>query len=219
MYLSAVILISVVLGGVFLYLAIKTLKKFAWFFAWLRGTVGLLFLFLAFCVIWAGYDLSNYSELLDERAVASISFEKQSDQHYKASISYYIDRDPEEYDIYGDQWQIDARIIRWTGVIAAAGAKPGFRLDRLSGRYFSLEDERSKKRSVYSLTEQPSYLVDMWKFLNSHNAMIPGIDASYGSAAYLPMADAASYQLSLSHNGLTAKPVNEIAKSAVAKWK
>ena len=60
---------------------------------------------------------------------------------------------------------------------------------------------------------------DIWKILNTHGAFVPGIDASYGSAAYLPMADGASYQLSLGYNGLTAKPVNEIAKDAVVKWK
>ena len=218
MYLTAVILISLVIGGLSLYIAFKALKKLGWFFGWLRGTVGLSFLAFSALVIWAAYDLTNYSELLEERPIASVSFEQLAPQHFRASISYYIEKDNDEFEIYGDQWQMDARIVRWTGFIAAVGAKPGFRLDRISGRYYSLEDEREKTRSVYSLYQQNSNIFDFWQLLNKHGSAVPGIEASYGSAAYLPMADAASFQLSLSYNGLTAKPVNSIAKEAVAKW-
>jgi len=48
------------------------------------------------------------------------------------------------------------------------------------------------------------FRMDVWKALHTKGSMVPGIDAVYGSAAYLPMADSASFQLSLSYNGLTA---------------
>lgn len=217
MYFSVVMVISVFIGGLSLLIAYKALKKVSWIFGWLRGTVGLSFLLLAACVAWAAYDLGDYSELLEEKPIAAISFEQISPQEYRASLSYYLDHDPEEFTILGDQWQVDARIIRWTGFLASIGAKPGFRLDRLSGRYYSLEDERSKERSVFELNKREHLVFDVWKLINEHGDAIPGIDASYGSATYLPMADAASYQLSLGYNGLIAKPVNEIAKEAVAK--
>ena len=218
MFVSAVILLACLLGGASLYIAVRSLIKLGWFFAWLRGTVGLCFLAFSLLVLWAAYDLTRYDDLFEERPIASISFEKVDDQKYAAILSYYSDRDSVEVDIYGDQWQVDARIIRWTGLIALLGAKPGFRLDRLSGRYLSLEDERAKPRSVFSLAEQPAYHIDMWRVLKNNGAFIPGIDASYGSAAYLPMADSASYELSLSFSGLTAKPTNKIAEEAIKNW-
>jgi len=219
MYLSAVLLVSLLVGGLSLFVAFKTLKRFGWFFAWLRGTIGICFLLLACGVFWAALDLSDYSELLDDKPIAAVSFKKIGDQHYTATISYYTDRQGGEFDIYGDQWQVDARIVRWSGILAALGAKPGYRLDRLSGRYYSLENERTKPRSVFSLQEQPAYRMDVWKALHTKGSMVPGIDAVYGSAAYLPMADSASFQLSLSYNGLTAKPANKIAEQAVAEWR
>lgn len=219
MYLSPVIIIATILGGISFYIAFKSLRKFGWFFAWLRGSFGLLFLVFSICVLWAAYDLTHYDELLEERPIASVAFDKIEEQKYLATVSYYIDKAPVEFEVYGDQWQIDARIIRWTGFLSALGAKPGFRLDRLSGRYYSLEDERNKPRSVYALNEQPSHQFDMWKIISAHGVLLPGIDASYGSAAFLPMEDAASFELSLSYSGLTAKPVNKIAQDAVSRWK
>jgi len=217
MYKLAVIIFALLLGGLSLYLAIILLKRLNWFFAWLRGSVGLIFLAFAIGIALIAWDLSNYEELLEEKPIASVSFVKNGEQLYTATLSYYIEKEPQSFEIHGDQWQVDARIIRWTGLVSALGAKPGFRLDRISGRYFSLEDERRKTRSAFSL-EDTSPTIDIWKIMQNHGDMIPGIDAVYGSAAYLPMADAATYQLSLSQNGLTAIPVNEVAKSATRLW-
>lgn len=218
MYISAVIIFALLVGGISFYLSVKLLKRFNWFFAWLRGSVGLILVCVSIGVVFAAWDLSHYDEILEEKPIASVSFKKEAEQLYTARVSYYIDKESQEFQIHGDQWQVDARIIRWTGLIAALGAKPGFKLDRISGRYFSLEDERRKKRSVFPL-EDNSTAFDLWSTMQSHGDFLPGIDAVYGSAAYLPMADGATFQVSLSHNGLTAVPVNELAKSAIHLWR
>lgn len=218
MYITAVIITSLLIGGLALYLSVKLLRHFNWFVAWLRGSVGLLLLVLCCLVAYIAWDLGHYDELTIDKPVASVTFTKQSDQLFTASITYYINKDTQEFSIHGDQWQIDARIIRWTGLISALGAKPGFRLDRISGRYFSLEDERLKARSVYML-ENDNPAIDIWTLMQNHGNFLPGVDAVYGSATYLPMADAASFQLSLSHIGLVATPTNEIAKTAIRLWR
>ncbi|WP_370978645.1 hypothetical protein [Agaribacterium sp. ZY112] len=218
MYLATVTGLAIVLGGLTLFLSIKIMKRFSWFLPWIRGCSGLLLLIAAVFIFIAAFDLSSYDELLEEKALASISFEQIDKQYYRAHISYYIDKPSADYEIYGDQWQIDARIVRWTGVIAAIGAKPGIELDRISGRYYSLEEERMKPRSVYELSDAP-LIFDAWKLMQEYNEFFPGVDAVYGSATFLPMADKAHYQLSLSHNGLSASPSNEIAKKAVQYWR
>lgn len=217
MYLPVVIILAICIGGLALLIALRLLKNLQWVLAWLRGTTGLFFLLFAIGVAAVAVDLSDYDELLEDRPIASIRFEKKAGQQYTAKISYYIDKPPKEFTLHGDQWQIDARIVRWTGIFARLGAKPGFQLDRISGRYLVLEDERNKPRSVYSLNDT-SGLVDVWHFMQRYDGFIPGIDSIYGSAAYLPMADKANFQLSLSQHGLSAKPVNEVAKSAIRLW-
>jgi len=217
MYLTTVVILSALLGGISLYLSFRLLRRFTWVIAWLRGSVGLALLITAILVFLVAYDLGSYEELLAEQPIAALNFEKIGEQKYRVNVAYYIDRENEVYEIAGDQWQVDARVVRWAQMFAALGAKPGFRLDRLSGRYYTLEDERTKERRIFSL-QQSEPLFDVWKSLHDGNNFIPFIDAVYGSAAYLPMADKATFQVSLSHNGLTALPMNEFAKSAIQKW-
>jgi hypothetical protein len=40
----------------------------------------------------------------------------------------------------------------------------------------------------------------------------------YGSAVFLPMTDQAEYSISISRNGLVARPDNAVAKKAVSRW-
>ena len=48
---------------------------------------------------------------------------------------------------------------------------------------------------------------------------MPWVDALYGSVAYVPMSDGASYQVVVSQNGLVARPLNDAARQAVGAWK
>ena len=132
MYLGAVVVLAIVLGGLALLASIKVMSSFAWFFSWLRGTFGLFLLALAVFVVLAAINLSDFDGLLEEKPIASISFDKLGEQHYRANVNYYIDKEPATYEIYGDQWQIDARIVRWTGVIAAVGAQNIMRLQLIA---------------------------------------------------------------------------------------
>ncbi|WP_096085864.1 multidrug transporter [Agaribacterium haliotis] len=218
MYQAAVYILALLIGGLALFASVKILKRFGWFLAWLRGTVGLLLLVFVVLVALTAFDIGRFEQLLEDKPIATVSFEKLDDQLYRANISYYINKLPAQYDISGDQWQIDARIVRWGAFVSALGAKPGIRLDRISGRYYSLEEERMKPRSVFGLYDSDGG-VDMWALLQRNNELVPGIDAVYGSAAYLPMADQASFQLSLSYNGLVAEPTNEIARKAIKLWR
>jgi hypothetical protein len=96
------------------------------------------------------------------------------------------------------------------------GFDTAYRLDRISGRYASIDDERSLPRTVYSLT-QPER-VDLWELAHRYRSWVPWIDALYGSATYLPMADGARYSISVSQSGLVARPVNQAAVVAVGDW-
>jgi len=119
------------------------------------------------------------------------------------------------YELAGDQWQMDARLIKWPNAVAAMGIKPGYRLDRISGRYYSLEKERTAERTVYSLDES-KFGFDVWAFF--HGSDMNVIDAAYGTATFLPMSDGALYEVLLSNAGLLARPLNESARSAVERW-
>ncbi len=209
--------ILILLAILFTFYGVRTLAKFSWFFGWLRGMIGLCLVTLAVLFVFVGLDLTSYEKILTDKPILTISFNKQEDQLYAATVVNIEAGGEENYAIHGDQWQIDARVIRWRGVFQMFGMKPGYRLERISGRYYSLEDERRKPRTIHPLS-QSEYGLDTWLWVQENGRLIPVFDAVYGSATYLPMADGAIYQVSLSASGLVAKPLNRIAKQAVSQW-
>lgn len=210
--------ISIVLAVLVLYISVRVLARFSWIAGFLRGAFGLLLLGSAIFLVLVGIDLLSYKQLLVEKPVLTISFVKKEEQLFETTVVFIEEGTEVTYDVAGDQWQVDARIIRWLGIFRLFGAEPGYRLDRLSGRYYSLEDERRKTRSVHQLFER-QYGLDMWQWVQENGRLLPIIDAVYGSATYLPMEDGAIFQVSLSANGLVAKPLNPIAVDAVNNWR
>jgi hypothetical protein len=180
-----------------------------WFTHWLKGSIG--FILLAGCIsaAFALADLWSYRQLLKEEPLATLSIYQLGDQAFDVTLAQ-PDGTEERFKIAGDQWQLDARLITWTGPFAAAGAQPLYRLDRLSGRYLSLEQERTAERSVYSLSE--SRWFDLWK---SVKGMALWLDAQFGSAVYMPLANGAVFSIHLGAKGLIARPVNEVADNAL----
>lgn len=217
MFFGVFSILSVAIALLALLIAAKLLKRFSWIIGWLRGTIGLCFLLVAVLVVVVNLDLLSYRHILQERPIVTLSFAELGEQHFQVTIANLDSGKEQEYELHGDQWQLDARIIRWEGFFESFGVKPGYRLERIGGRYFSLEDERLKPRSVHEL-EKSLYYVDAWAWFHENPSMFPWLEAVYGSATFLPMSDGAIYQVSLSQSGLTANPINDIAEQAVKQF-
>jgi len=90
--------------------------------------------------------------------------------------------------------------------------------ERLSGRYSSVDRERSEQRTVYALAEERP--LDLWSMARKFPKFAPGVDAFYGTATYLPMADRARFRVrvTMSRDALVARPINDFAREAVGDW-
>lgn len=183
----------------------------------MRGTGGLVFISASACAGLVAIDIYSYRQMVKDKPIATISFLKNDDASYQATLVYADNGITKEFRLAGDQWQIDARVIRWKGIFQSVGGKPGYRLDRIGGRYLSLEDERMNERTVYSLSES-EYGIDLWAWVHESKENMPWVEAAYGSATYVPMADGALFEVALSSSGLVAKPLNASAKQAVNFW-
>jgi hypothetical protein len=151
-------------------------------------------------------DFLSYQQLLAEVPIASISIYEKQPQHFDLTL-IASDGKERRFEIHGDQWQLDARLLTWVGPLAALGKKPLYRLDRISGRYISLEQARNSEQSIYGLEQ--SAAIDIWQVLQT---MPSWIDANYGSAVYMPMENGAVYSVLLTAKGMNVRPVNSIAK-------
>jgi len=200
-------------GVLTLFLTIYFLTRERWFKQWLRGTLGISLVVFSLLLILVAVNLYTYQQLTSEKPVATISIKKQGRQDYTVEMEEPNGK-ISSFELYGDLWQLDARIIKWHGILSAVGLKPGYKLDRIQGRYISIEDERSKQRSVYALAEV-TLGIDIWNALQNDSIWLPWVDTSYGSATYVPMKDGAIYTVNLSATGLLARPLNDVAEKAI----
>jgi hypothetical protein len=162
-----------------------------------------------------GVDLASYARLTHEAPVAEVRFRQAGERQFGAEL-LMPDGERESFVLNGDEWQLDARVLKWHGAATLLGLDTGFRLDRIGGRYRDINEERTAPRTVFEL-ERPRG-VDVWNLARRFHAWLPWLDASYGSATYLPMADGAHYAVSISSTGLVARPLNRAAREAVAAW-
>jgi hypothetical protein len=91
------------------------------------------------------------------------------------------------------------------------GLDARYRLERVSGRYTDIAQERIDPRTVYALCEPGPF--DLWTLARDYPGWLPFVDAVYGSATYLPMADGATYEVTLTQSGLVARPQNAAARA------
>jgi hypothetical protein len=181
----------------------------------LEGLIGLLFLAVAALMVVVSINLYTYDRLTHESKVADISFQEIGPQHFGSTLKFK--NKIEILDVRGDDWQIDARVLKWRGMAVLFGFDTLYRLDRLSGRYRNIDQERTAPRTVYSLSEGKG--LDLWLMAKKYKRWIPWVDALYGSATYMPMVDGASYTVFVSFTGLLARPNNDIALKALSEWR
>ena len=157
----------------------------------------------------------GYERLIAEQLVGVIEFSQKSPQEYTARLM--VDGEIDRLLILrGDEWQLDARVITWKPPATILGLEPVYQLERLSGRYASVDRELTAPRTVYALAEERP--LDLWSLARKFPRLTPGIDAYYGTATYVPMADGARYRITLSRDALLARPINDPARRAVGTW-
>jgi hypothetical protein len=206
---------AALIGLLLAYFAAKLLIKGNWFLGWLRGMLGVVLLLSVVALAFIAFDIYSYRQLEAEQDIATISFRQLDEQHFAATF-VESNGNQQLFELHGDQWQLDSRIIKWQGVISRMGMKTGFRLERILGRYLLLDHERNKTRSIHSLSQNIAG-VDVWNWLKELNADNI-IDARYGNSTFLPMVDGGQYQISVSTTGLLARPINQPAEDAVSQW-
>jgi hypothetical protein len=175
----------------------------------LTGAVGGASILLAF-------SYYGYGRLIDEQLVSRIEFSRSAPGEFTARLM--VDGQSDRLlNLRGDEWQMDARVVNWKPPATLLGLDPIYQLDRLSGRYSDIEDEMTQERTVHALSDDLA--LDVWQFARRFPLLMPGVDAYYGTATYLPMSDGARFEVTLTRTALVARPVNEQAREAVGQWR
>jgi hypothetical protein len=173
---------------------------------------GLLWLGCFFIVLLVYANLHSYQRLTYEQPVADIFIRQLEPGVYQLSLVLAGDHaEPVYYELTGDQWQLDARILKWKGWANLIGLDSFYKLERLSSRYQDIEKARSRAPSVFDLTG-PRRGLDIWELKRRLRDQLVFVDTLFGQGVYMPMADGAHYRVSVGQAGLITRPANEIAR-------
>lgn len=165
----------------------------------LRTLSGLLLLALGMLAGTLALGVHGFQALTHEALAARLVVQPTGAQRYTARVRFPDGRES-SFELAGDEILVDAHILKWRPLANLLGLHTAYQLDRISGRYRDIEQERSAPRTVYPLSAVA--LVD----LVSLRRRFPGLgrlfDAEYGSAAYVPVTGPAQLELRVSTTGL-----------------
>lgn len=177
----------------------------------LRVLLALFLLAIALGLAGIAVGLKNYTRLIADAPLATIELQRVAPQRFSARLQLIragdARGDAHDFTLLGDEWQLDARVIRWKLPALLAGAPPLYRFERIAGRYRDIQLEREAKRSVYPLGDDA--WPDLWQLARRFPQWLGFVDARFGSATYLPMLDGARYTIALTpRGGLIATPAD-----------
>jgi hypothetical protein len=215
MIFTAIIVAFALLGLLFLISSVRRLRRRRLGSGMAHGAMAIIIALACSCAALIGLNLLTYQRLSAEQPAGELQLARTGDKQFSGVLSY-PSGEKTSFALSGDEWQVDARLLKWTAFANLLGFDAAYRLERISGRYTRIEDERSQPRTVYELASPGR--IDPWELAHRYHRFLPWIDAMYGSATYLPMSDGALYAITVSQSGLIARPLNQAARDAVSGW-
>jgi hypothetical protein len=215
MTFNALIVVFGLTGVLFSITAVRRIRRRRLTGGLLSGITSLALFLIAACAALLAVNLRTYQRLSAEQPAGVLQFTRIGYHQFNGMFTF-PSGERADFALRGDEWQVDARVLKWRAFANLLGFDTAYRLDRISGRYTSVEDERSQLRTVYPLNGPDR--VDLWELVHRYHSWVPWVDALYGSATYLPMADGARYEIKVSQSGLVARPLNQAASAAVGSW-
>lgn len=215
MTITALIVVFALAGILFLAAAFRRLRRRRILGGVLHGATAVALIALSLCAALLVMNLRTYQRLTAEQPAGELQFTRVGERQFNTVLTY-PNGEHVNFALSGDEWQVDARVLKWHAFANMLGFDTAYRLDRIGGRYTRIEDERTQVHTVYSLN--PPQRIDPWDLVHQYRSWIPWMDALYGSATFLPMADGALYEIKVSQSGLIARPLNQAARDAVGSW-
>jgi len=171
-----------------------------------RMLAGLLLLVLGALTGTISVGMMGYRALTREDVAAHIVVKPTGRQRFNATFRFPDGRES-TYELAGDEFYVDAHILKWHPYATMFGLRTAYELDRVAGRYRAIKDERDAMRTVHAIARDKP--VDLYELGRRYTFLAPILDAEYGSATFVPVTRPAELELRVSTTGLLireAKP-------------
>lgn len=193
-----------IVGALLLLSGIGALIRLRPFRFVLRTIFGLLLLAVGALAATIAIGTHGYTALAREDIAATLLVQPTGPQRFLATVRYPDLREV-KFELAGDEVYVDAQILKWKPIANVFGLHTAYELDRIAGRYRSIDHERSAPRTVFPLSrDKPLDLFDLRK---RYTFLAPLLDAEYGSASYVVVSRPAEIELRVSTTGLLMREV------------
>ncbi len=143
--------------------------------------------------------VQGYAALTGETVAATISVSPSGAQRFDARVRF-ADRREASFVIAGDELYVDAHVLKWKPIANVLGLHTAYELDRIGGRYHSVEQERTALRTVHPLGVPSA--IDFFRLRSRYAWLAPLVDAEYGSATFVPVSAPMELEVRVSTSGL-----------------
>jgi hypothetical protein len=150
--------------------------------------------------------IHGYQAFTRETVAARISVTPSGPQRFDARVKFADGREA-GFVIAGDELYVDAHILKWKPLANLLGVHTAYELDRIAGRYRSVEQERKAIRTVYPLAVPK--VLDLFDLRGKYAWLAPLVDAEYGSASFVPVTRPAELEVRVSTTGLLIREAAE----------
>ncbi|MDD5223874.1 MAG: hypothetical protein PHE84_07775 [bacterium] len=144
-------------------------------------------------------SIQGYHTLIKEELAATVKIEPEGPQRFTARFVLPDGRE-EVFSLAGDQFYVDAHILKWKPIVNILGLHTVYELDRVSGRYINIDDERNKPRTVFELSRKKP--LDLFDLRRRFAILSRLVDAEYGSASFVGSTQTEELRVLVSTTGL-----------------
>lgn len=192
-------IVFVLLGLFFLLLTLSGFKKRKFMVSGRNFILTLLMLTLSALFATISISIQGYQALTREELAAVVKIEPTGEQQFIAR--FILPEGTEKaFELSGDQLYVDAHILKWKPIANILGLHTLYELDRVSGRYIKLNDEKTKPRTQFSLSD--NLLINMFDLRRKYLFLSPLVDAEYGSASFVDTDQSQEFRIMVSTTGL-----------------
>lgn len=202
--LIIIVILFAALSLMFFITGIVALKKKRLFGVAVSLTLALLMLSLAALFGTITIATQGYRAFTREEVAAVVKTEPIVPGRFNVQFQFPDGRWA-TFSLAGDELYVDAHILKWKPLANFLGLHTSYELDRVAGRYLKLEDEQTKARTVFFLSQKKP--IDIFNLRRRYTLFRPLLDAEYGSATFIAADQAAEFEVRVSTTGLLIRKV------------
>jgi len=173
------------------------------FFRRVRSVPVFTLTLLGLPVALVGWNLHNFHRLTAEAPIAQLRFVEMAPQRYAVELLSGDFCKPRHFQLVGDEWRLDARFLKWKPAANLFGLDAMYRLDRLAGRYSSIDDANNRQHVAYDIADKPG--IDLTDYLDERWLSWTPVDTYFGSSVYEHIDPAYEYTVYRSQSGLLVR--------------